>query len=353
MDSVLITGAAGFIGCNAAARYASKGCRIVALDDLSRNGSRHNARWLEQEHGIEVEEVDVRDRRAVERAVREARPDAVLHLAAQVAVTSSMEDPRKDFEVNAGGTLNVLEAVRHHAPDAHVLYASTNKVYGDLSDVDVVEKETRYEYRNHPEGIDEKRPLDFRTPYGCSQGAADQYVLDWAETYGLTTTSIRQSCIYGPRQMGVEAQGWVAWFVRAALSGRELTIYGDGKQVRDLLYIDDLIDLFDAVIENPDASVGEAFNAGGGREYSLSLLELLELLEEELGREVPRGYDEWRPGDQKVFYCNVRKAFRRLDWRPKVEPSQGVDQLVRYVRSSRWMGDGDWSNLTRGTGGRS
>lgn len=340
MDSVLITGAAGFIGSNAAARYAGKGCRVVALDDLSRNGSRHNARWLEQEHGIEVEEVDIRDRRAVERAVREARPDAVLHLAAQVAVTTSVEDPRKDFEVNAGGTFNVLEAVRHHAPDAHVLYASTNKVYGDLSDVDVVEKDTRYEYRDHPEGIDEKRPLDFRTPYGCSQGAADQYVLDWAETYGLTTTSIRQSCIYGPRQMGVEAQGWVAWFVRAALSGQELTIYGDGKQVRDLLYIDDLIDLFDAVIENPDASVGEAFNAGGGREYSLSLLEFLDLLEEELEREVPRKFDEWRPGDQKVFYCDVRKAQGELNWTRNISPHEGMQRLVLWMEKASWLAQG-------------
>lgn len=331
MDSVLITGAAGFIGSNAAARYAELGRNVHALDDFSRQDTRRNARWLAEEHDVEVRELDIRDRPRMEEAVREADPDVILHLAGQVAVTTSLEAPTTDFEVNAGGTLNVLEAVRRHVPDAHVLYASTNKVYGDLSEVPVEEGDMRYRYRELADGVSEKQPLDFRTPYGCSCGAADQYVLDWAHSYGLKTTSLRQSCIYGPRQMGVEAQGWVAWFVRAALSGQELTIYGNGKQVRDLLYVDDLLDLFHAVVERPDRSVGEAFNAGGGRDYTLSLVELLDFLEEEIGREVPRSFDDWRPGDQRVFYCDIKKAEQRLDWAPEIPPKRGIRDLIDSV----------------------
>lgn len=337
MDSVLITGAAGFIGSNAAARYADRGCRVVALDSFARDGTRRNARWLSEERGVEIDEVDVRNRQAVGKAVREAAPDAVLHLAGQVAVTSSVEDPRTDFAVNVEGTLNVLEAVREHAPTAHVVYASTNKVYGDLSDVEIVEDETRYRYGDLPEGIDETRPLDFRTPYGCSKGAADQYVLDWARTYDLKTTSFRQSCIYGPRQIGVEAQGWVAWFVRAALADREITIYGDGKQVRDLLHVGDLLELFEAVLDQPGASSGEAFNVGGGRKFTLSLLELIDLLEEELERSLGVGHDDWREGDQRVFYCDTGKARERLGWRPEVAPAEGVSGLLEWVETKPWL----------------
>lgn len=339
LSSILITGAAGFIGSNAAARFAGRDLAVGAVDDFSREGADRNADWLADEHGVRVERLDVRDLEAVERRVRGGEPDAVLHLAAQTAVTRSVEDPRTDAAVNVRGTLNVLEAVRRHAPGAHVLFASTNKVYGELGDVAVEEGESRYRYRDLPAGIDEARPLDFRTPYGVSKGAADQYVLDWARTFGLTTTTLRQSCIYGPRQVGVEAQGWVAWFVRAALADREITIYGDGKQVRDLLHVDDLLDLFEAALARPGASSGEAFNVGGGHKFTLSLVELLDLLEDELGRPIRVTHDDWREGDQRVFYCDTTKARDRLGWAPEVAPAEGVRRLIGWVRETPWLLD--------------
>lgn len=328
---ILITGAAGFIGCNAAARFAEEGAEVAALDDFSREGSRRNARWLEQRGG-EVLELDVRDGPALAQLVEEVQPGAVLHMAGQVAVTTSVDAPGCDFQVNTAGTLNVLEAVRKHSPDAHVVYASTNKVYGELADVPVVEEPTRYRYRDLAAGVSEERPLDFRTPYGCSKGAADQYVLDWARTYDLKTTSLRQSCIYGPRQNGVEAQGWVGWFVRAALASRPITIYGDGKQVRDLLHVDDLLDLVERVLAKPEASSGHAFNVGGGPDFTLSLLELIDLLESQVGRSISPSFDGWRPGDQRVFYCDVSKARDRLGWKPRISPREGIRRLVEWMR---------------------
>lgn len=337
LSRILITGAAGFIGSNAAARFAAEGLEVDAIDDFSREGSERNAGWLAKDHGVDVEPVDIRDRAALVRRIRNHEPQAVLHLAAQTAVTTSVEDPDNDHRVNVSGTLNVLEAVRRHVPEAHVVFASTNKVYGELADVEIEEAGTRYRYQELSDGIDETRPLDFRTPYGVSKGAADQYVLDWARTYGLKTTTLRQSCIYGPRQVGVESQGWVAWFVRAALADREITIYGDGKQVRDLLYVDDLLNLVSAVLADPGASAGHAFNIGGGREFSLSLLELLELLEEKIGRTVAVTHDDWREGDQRVFYCDIGKARDRLGWRPEVAPGEGVGQLIAWVRETPWL----------------
>ena len=259
----LITGGAGFIGANYVHRLLERGEGVIIYDDLSRHGTEANVAWLQAKHGKEafgLRVADVRDAGALAEAARGV--DVLAHLAAQVAVTTSVTDPRTDFEVNALGTFNALEAARRAGTNPVFLYASTNKVYGGMEDVAVVEEATRYCYRDYPLGIPETRPLDFHSPYGCSKGAGDQYVRDYARIYGLPTVVFRQSCIYGPRQMGVEDQGWVAWFIIAAVTGKPITIYGDGKQVRDVLYIDDLLDCYDAAVEHIDVAAGEVYNVG-------------------------------------------------------------------------------------------
>ena len=229
-----------FIGVNAAEYFADQGWRIAVLDNLSRRGTEENLRWLNDKVKVDFHKLDIRDAAGVERVVRETKPDALLHLAAQVAVTTSVSDPREDFEVNALGTFNVLEAVRKGSPQTFIINASTNKVYGKMEEIEVEERNGRYEYRDQTQGVSESQPLDFHSPYGCSKGVADQYTLDYARIYGLDTVSFRQSCIYGPRQFGIEDQGWVAWFIIAAVSGKQITIYGDGKQIRDVLHVKDV-----------------------------------------------------------------------------------------------------------------
>ena len=329
----LITGGAGFIGANYAARLLARGERVTLYDNLSRRGARVNVAWLQERFGDAVRLVqgDVRDAALLTALVREA--DAVVHLAAQVAVTTSVQHPRLDFEVNALGTFNVLEAARLAGHKPPVLYASTNKVYGAMEDVAVVEEATRYRYADLPHGVPETQPLDFHSPYGCSKGTGDQYVRDYHRIYGLPTVVFRQSCIYGPRQWGIEDQGWVAWFVIAALTGRPITIYGDGKQVRDVLYIDDLLDAFDAALSHLDVSAGQVYNIGGGPERALSIWqEFGPLLERLVGRKIPVRYGPWRPGDQKVYISDIRKAQRELGWSPKTSVEEGVARLVRWVR---------------------
>jgi CDP-paratose 2-epimerase len=333
----LLTGGAGFIGCNAAVRLKRRGDQVVVADNLSRAGSVANARWLAGEHGIEVTKVDVRDAGAIAACVGQTRPDVVLHCAAQVAVTTSVTDPRRDFEDNALGTFNVLEAVRLGAPGAILLYTSTNKVYGGMEDVGVELRDGRYRYVNLPEGCDEERPLDFHSPYGCSKGAADQYVRDYARIYGLRTVVFRQSCIYGYRQFGVEDQGWVAWFsIRAAL-GKPVTIFGDGRQVRDVLFIDDLVDAFLAAVDRIDTSAGRIYNIGGGASNQMSLLELVAHLDRLSGRPLEVAYSGWRPGDQKIFVCDVRKAQRELGWTPRVSCAAGVERLYAWIAANRQL----------------
>ena len=266
----LVTGGAGFIGCNAAQRWMRQGHEVVVLDDLSRHGADRNLSWLQTQGRFVFERIDVRDARAIDAAVqRHTDTDVVLHLAAQVAVTTSVTEPRHDFEVNALGTFNLLEAVRRHAPLAAFLYASTNKVYGGLEHVGVVLRDGRHAFADRPDGIGEDTPLDFHSPYGCSKGAADQYVRDYARIYGLRTVSFRQSCIYGWRQFGVEDQGWVAWFTIAAVTGQPVTIYGDGRQVRDLLFVDDLCEAYDAAVERIERASGQVFNLGGAGQHAV------------------------------------------------------------------------------------
>ncbi len=333
---VLITGGAGFIGVNSALYFSSKGHQVVIFDNLSRIGSNKNLNWIKKECSLEFVKGDIRKFDELRKAVSKKGPfQLILHLAAQVAVTSSVEDPREDFEINALGTFNILEAIRQYNPEAFLIYSSTNKVYGKMDDLDVVEQKGRYEYSNMPNGIAENRNLDFHSPYGCSKGAADQYCIDYMRIYGLKTVVMRQSCIYGYRQFGIEDQGWVAWFCIAALMGKNITIYGDGKQVRDVLFIDDLIKAYELAYEKKDHCNGNVFNIGGGPENTLSLHELIDLLNELEGEKIPLSYDEWRPGDQKVFISNISLAEKQLNWRPEVSPGDGVKKLYDWINKNR------------------
>ncbi|HEY57000.1 MAG TPA: NAD-dependent epimerase/dehydratase family protein [Anaerolineae bacterium] len=333
----LITGGAGFIGANYAARLLRRGERVTIYDNLSRRGAERNIAWLREQFGEQHFRLvvgDVRDAALLTAQVREA--DVVVHLAAQVAVTTSVRDPRLDFEINALGTFNVLEAARLSPRRPLVLYASTNKVYGGMEEVAVVEEATRYRYADLPHGVPETQPLDFHSPYGCSKGAGDQYVRDYARIYGVPTVVFRQSCIYGPRQWGVEDQGWVAWFVIAAVTGRPITIYGDGKQVRDLLFVEDLLDAYDAAVDRREQVAGEVYNIGGGPQHTVSIWrEFGPLLEGLLGHPVPVTYGDWRPGDQRVYISDIRKAERELGWRPQVGVEEGVRRLVAWVQANR------------------
>jgi len=332
---ILITGGAGFIGCNAARYFGARNWSVTVLDNLSRAGTHKNLEWLSEGTAFDFERADVRDRVAVDRVLAEGRFDAVLHLAAQVAVTTSVADPRTDFAVNALGTFNVLDAVRLHCPDAVFIFASTNKVYGKIASAACELRGNRYAYVDRPFGIGESEPLDFLSPYGCSKGAADQYALDFARIYRIPATSFRQSCIYGPRQFGVEDQGWVAWFAIASMLGRDITIFGDGKQVRDVLHVDDLLRAYEAAIRAPDKVTQQAFNVGGGPDQILSLLDLVEMLESRLGRTIALRWDDWRPGDQQVYVSDIRKLDTALGWKPEIGVESGIAQLMGWVERNR------------------
>jgi CDP-paratose 2-epimerase len=332
----LITGGVGFIGSNCADHFLKQGHTVTIFDNFSRPGGLLNVSWLRERYDdrqLQVIEGDVRDYQALLEAVRGA--DVVLHLASQVAVTLSVLNPREDFEINALGTFNLLEAVRFAAPEAAVLYASTNKVYGGMEEVRISEEATRYTYTDHVFGIPETYPLDFHSPYGCSKGAGDQYMRDYARIYGLQTLTFRQSCIYGRRQFGIEDQGWVAHFAISAAKGRPVTIYGDGKQIRDLLHVSDLIKAYEQGIARMDDLAGEVFNLGGGPKNTLSIwVEFGPLLEELSGRAVPVELGDWRPGDQRVFVADIRKAKSLLDWQPGISPQQGIGDLYSWISSN-------------------
>lgn len=331
---VLITGGAGFIGSNVASALLSDGIPVTIYDNLSRPGSQHNLTWLKNTHGAQnvvLRRGDIRDAQQTREALADA--DVIIHLAGQVAVTTSVQHPRDDFDINALGTFNVLEAARLSGRNPIVIYSSTNKVYGGMEDLVVVEEATRWSYRDVPRGIDEQRPLDFHSPYGCSKGAGDQYVHDYHRIYGLRTVVFRQSAIYGPRQFGVEDQGWAAHFIIATQLGRPLAIYGDGKQVRDLLYIDDLVRAYRQAIARIDTVAGHIFNIGGGPEHTISIWhEFQPLLNQLHGRAVPSPrFADWRPGDQRVCILNIDKAQRLLDWQPQVSVTDGVARLWQWV----------------------
>lgn len=331
----LITGGAGFIGTNTADRLLGDGHQVIIVDDLSRRGSESNLKWLRGRHGdFPFHQIDVRDFAALSSAFKQHAPiDFVLHFAAQVAVTTSVEDPRTDFEINALGTLNVLESVRESDDDPVVLYTSTNKVYGALEQLRVIEEDRRYRYADLPGGVAEHMPLDLYSPYGCSKGAADQYVRDYHRMYGMRTIVFRNSCIYGTRQFGIEDQGWLAWFLIAAVKGFPITIYGNGKQVRDLLYIDDLVEAMLLANEKIEVSQGQVYNIGGGPQNSVGIwLEIEPILSKLLGREIPVSYADWRPGDQPIYVSDVTKACDDFGWRPSTTVDEGLHRLFHWVR---------------------
>lgn len=332
---ILITGGCGFIGSNLAAHYLEKGWEVVIYDNFSRLGAESNAAWLADraDGRLSFEIGDIRNFAPLCEAMKGV--DVVAHMAAQVAVTHSVADPREDFEINALGGFNLLEAVRGCGADPIVIYASTNKVYGELGGVQAHEKEKRYEYEGHEYGIAENFPIDLHSPYGCSKGALDLYMLDYARIYGLKTVVFRQSCIYGPRQFGVEDQGWVAHFVISALLGRPITIYGDGKQVRDILHVRDLIMAFEAAVDHIDVSRGQAYNLGGGPLNTLSLLELIDRLQAKVDQPISVEFDDWRPGDQKVYVSDIRKAGRELKWTPQIGVGVGLADLRQWVAANR------------------
>ncbi len=331
---ILITGGAGFVGCNLADAFAARGRSVVLFDNMSREGADEHARWLDARHPgrVTVTVADIRDSDAVTRAVSGAA--AVLHLAAQVAVTTSVERPSEDFEINARGTVNVLEAIRRNNPDAPLLFASTNKVYGRLfADDAFVRRRSRYVPKDErlAHGVAEDAPLDFFSPYGCSKGTADQYVHDYARIYGLRTVVLRMSCIYGPRQFGTEDQGWIAHFMRQALHRRPITIYGDGYQVRDALYIGDAVAAWMGVLDHIDTTAGRTFNLGGGPANAISLLELLEAIEGLRGERPEIRFEPWRPGDQPCYVSDIRAIGAEIGWQPQVALPAGLRSLERWL----------------------
>jgi CDP-paratose 2-epimerase len=334
---VVITGGAGFIGTNVAHRLLSTGQPVLLFDNLSRPGVERNVRWLQKQHGtlVQLETGDIRNLNAVRSAVRDA--SKVFHFAAQVAVTTSLESPLEDFEINARGTLNLLEAIRARPQPVPLLFTSTNKVYGDLSDLRLRMREERYEpadpnFRRY--GMSETRALAFHSPYGCSKGAACQYVLDYSRTFKLPCAVFRMSCIYGPHQFGSEDQGWIAHFLIRALQGRLITIYGDGRQVRDILYVDDLVDAFLAALNHMEAVAGHAFNIGGGPGNSISLLELLQLISELNGRTPETDFEPWRPADQQYYVSDIRRFCDQTGWAPKVSMREGIQNLHQWLTHS-------------------
>ncbi|MBC8102731.1 MAG: GDP-mannose 4,6-dehydratase [Cytophagales bacterium] len=340
---VIITGAAGFIGGHAAHHFLSQGHAVVGVDNLSRRGNSENLQWLrgqgeELPGSFQFVAGDIRNQTDMDRLfAAHSDTGAVLHLAGQVAVTTSVTNPRMDFESNALGTLNVLEGVRQFCPDAALIYSSTNKVYGGMEQISIVEKDGRYAYGDLPRGMPETTPLDFHSPYGCSKGAGDQYVRDYARIYGLKTVVFRQSCIYGTRQFGIEDQGWVAWFTIATVLGKKITLYGDGKQVRDVLWVGDLVQLYQRAIDQIDRAAGKVFNAGGGASNAMSLLELLGFLGDLKGSPVHTATADWRPGDQKVFIADIAKVEAELGWRPTVTPAEGVQKLWAWTHPNRQL----------------
>jgi len=336
---ILITGGAGFIGSNLADRLASQGHEIIIYDALSRAGVERNLAWLKANHGDRITSIvgDVRDEDELVRAAADVK--AVFHMAAQVAVTTSLVDPREDFEINVKGTINLLDAIRVRHEPVPVIFASTNKVYGDLGDIEFITLHERYEPKAFASrrGVDESRPLDFHTPYGCSKGAADQYVLDYCRSFGIPTVVFRMSCIYGQRQMGTEDQGWVAHFLIRALEGQPITIYGDGQQVRDVLDVGDAAEAYIGALERIESVAGRAFNLGGGPENAISLLELVDEIRSITGREVALRFEDWRQGDQRWYVSDTHAVKGALDLPRPCGWRDGVARLARWLASERGL----------------
>lgn len=335
---LLITGGCGFLGTNLAEQVLSQqSAELFVLDNLNRHGSRINLQWLIDKGKFSFLEQDVRHAATIEKTIQEIQPDVIFHLAGQVAMTTSIADPRNDFEINVLGTLNILEAVRKHAPECTIIYSSTNKVYGDLEWTPITETSKRYLTPDFPNGFPEEIPLSFHSPYGCSKGAADQYALDYHRIFGLKTVVFRHSSMYGGRQFSTFDQGWIGWFCEKALEVKNgkakepFTISGSGKQVRDLLHAEDMINLYFTAIDNIDKIKGEAFNIGGGMVNSLSLLELFDILQNELAIKLAFQKLPWRTSDQKVFVADIAKYSKATGWLPKVDKATGIKKMIKWV----------------------
>ncbi len=337
-ERILITGGAGFVGSNLANHFLRRGHEVIVFDNFMRKGVEKNVKWLEENHKkrLNIVKGDVRDFDALKNASKDV--DFIFHTAAQVAVTTSVNNPREDFDINASGTFNVLEAARKSNTDPIIIYTSTNKVYGNnVNNIPLVEKETRYEFAdsNFKNGISEDFSTDANehTPYGCSKYTGDIYMRDFHDIFGLKTVTFRMSCIYGLHQYGNEDQGWVAHFTISSVLIRPLVIYGDGKQVRDVLFVDDLVKAFELAIGDINKTKGKAYNIGGGPENTISLLELLEMLKK-FGLKPKYSFDDWRPADQKVYISDIQKA-NEFKWRPEVSPKEGIERLYNWVKENR------------------
>lgn len=335
----LITGGCGFVGSNLAAEVLNRGEELVIFDNLFRYGSSSNLEWLKKKGKFIFYPFDIRNINDVETVIKDTKPDIIFHLAGQVAMTTSISNPRMDFEVNTIGTFNLLESIRKYAPNAQLLYSSTNKVYGDFAQLSFEESETRYICKDFPNGIDETYPLDFHSPYGCSKGAADQYLLDYARIFGLNTVVFRHSSMYGGNQHSTVDQGWIGWFCQKAIEIKDkknhekFTISGSGKQVRDVLHVKDVVNLYFSCALNIGKVRGNAFNIGGGMENSLSLLELFSILEELL--DVKMNFNKLPPreSDQKVFIANNKKITKLIGWEPEIAAKNGIETMIKWLRN--------------------
>ena len=335
--NALITGGAGFVGSNLAAYLLDKKENVTVFDSLARHGASENLAWLRSLGLTDFIHGDIRNAFDIEQTIKNVQPDVIFHLAGQVAMTTSMQSPRRDFEINVLGSINVLEAVRQYTPKTAIVYASSNKVYGNLDHLDLVEAATRYQPRNPASrGVDEATAIEFHTPYGCSKGAADQYMLDYARGFGLNTVVFRHSTIYGGRQFATYDQGWVGWFCRQAIESKQdpgrpaFTVSGDGKQVRDLLHVSDAVSAYVSTYEHIAEARGQAFNIGGGIGNSMSLLELLLFLEKRLGIKLNYTNLPWRQSDQKFFVADNSKAERLIRWSPKMSREQGIEDTIGW-----------------------
>lgn len=335
----LITGGCGFVGSNLASEVLRRNEELFVFDNLFRHGSAANLEWLRKKGEFKYYPFDIRNYNDVETVIKEVKPDVIFHLAGQVAMTTSLKNPRLDFETNTLGTHNLLEAVRKYSAETSILYSSTNKVYGDLEYLTYEETDTRYICKEYPDGFDEKLPLDFHSPYGCSKGAADQYLLDYHRMFGIKTVVFRHSSMYGGNQHPTYDQGWIGWFVQKAIEIKKgilkepFTISGNGKQVRDVLHADDVTSLYFLASENIEKTKGNAFNIGGGINNSLSLLELFSLLEDMLSIKMNFKNIGWRESDQKVFIANLDKIINEIKWEPKLQLQEGIQGIILY---SKW-----------------
>lgn len=334
---LLVTGGCGFLGSNLASHGINEGYDVCILDNLQREGSRINLEWLKTQGKFNFFHADIRNSNDVERIIAQIKPDVIFHLAGQVAMTTSIENPRMDFETNALGTLNVLESVRKHAPKAGIIYSSTNKVYGDLEQYTYLEGPQRYSCIEKPNGFDEDTPLDFQSPYGCSKGAADQYLADYHRIYGINTVIFRHSSMYGGRQFATYDQGWVGWFCQKGIESKtkssHFTISGNGKQVRDVLHAEDMVSLYFSALKRIEAVAGQKFNIGGGIANSLSLLELFDIISSITKKELHYKNIAARESDQRIFVADIAKAAKLLEWTPKVDKKKGVSNMLDWIEA--------------------